>query len=587
MTQAELLKTAFAHHQAGRTAEAEGLYRQILAHDPQQPETLHLLGVLCMQSDRGTEAIELLTRAVALRPKQAEFANHLGAAYGSLERHDEAIAVLRRAVRIAPRDAGVHYNLGTALRNAGRFDEAVASFRHSLAANPNAAEAHYNLGNTLRELKKFDEAEAAYRDALGVRPEYMKALVNLGNVLRDQKRYDESIETLRSAVALDANHASAHLNLGTVLRDAGQFAEAVESLRRAVSLAPHQAEAHNNLGTALQALARFDEAGDCYAEALRLDPDLAEAHFSRATWRIRQGDLLGGFEEYEWRWKCSTFHERGFEQTRWDGSPLAGRTLLLYAEQGLGDTLHFVRYAANARARGGRVIVECQKPLVKLLAACPAVEQVIALGSPLPHFDVHAPLLSLPAILKLSEAQLWDGPYLAADPRLVATWRDRLVQNAGFRIGICWHGNPQNMFNAQRSFPLTTFEPIARVSGVRLISLQRDARDDELASAGFEVLEAGPQIDDQAEAFCNTAAMVKNLDLVITTDTSIAHLAGGLGVPVWLALSAHVDWRWMLDREDTPWYPLARLFRQSELGRWDDVFARMTTALEKLVASPR
>jgi tetratricopeptide (TPR) repeat protein len=584
---AELLSSALAHHQAGSVMAAEQLYRQVLASDPNQPDALHLLGVLCMQSGRGEEAIEHLSRAFSLRPNSAEFANHLGAAYGSLKRFDEAVTVLRRAVQLAPADSQAHYNLGTALRSSERLTEAVASFRHAVAANPSAAEAHYNLANTLRDLGQLSEAEASYRDALAVRPGYMRALVNLGNVLRDQKRHVESIAVLRQAVELDPAYAPARLNLGTVLRDACQFDEAIVHLQRAVELSPDLPEAHNNLGTALQAVARFDEAGACYKKALRLDPGSPDAHFGHATWRLRQGDLAGGFDEFEWRWKCKSFAERGFPQPRWDGAPLNGRTVLLYAEQGLGDALHFVRYAAHAKRLGGRVIVECHPALVKLLgcggAIAATIDELIAFGAPLPAFDTHAPLMSLPGILKLAESQLWSGPYLAADPMLVATWRDRLARHDGFRIGACWQGNPEHMFNAQRSYPLAALAPVARVPGVRLARLQKDAEAAEIAAAGFDLLEFGDDFDDASGPFMDSAAVIANLDLVITTDTAIAHLAGGLGARVWLALSAHPDWRWMLNREDTPWYGTMRLFRQSALGAWDDVFAHMAEELAWIV----
>ena len=589
MQHTQLLSTAFAHHQAGRPEQAEPIYRQILAAEPAQPDALHLLGVLCLQSGRGDEAIELLGRALAARPNHADTANHLGAAYGMQKRYDEAVSVLRRAVTAAPQDAGAHYNLGTALRNAGKLDEAVTSFRHAVAANPHAAEAHYNLGNTYRELKKLNEAEISFRHALAARPNYLKAMINLGSLLRDRKQYPESIALLEQAVALAPDHALAHMNLGTVLRDARQFDKALAPLERAVQLNPESAEAHNNLGTALQSLARFDEAGRCYDEALRLDPDLADAHFSRATWRLRNGDLAGGFEEYEWRWKCATFSDRGFPQPRWQGEPLDGRKVLLYGEQGMGDTLHFVRYAENAKRLGGHVIVECHEPLLAVLAGCPWIDELIPFNTPLPQFDTHAPLLSLPGILKLPEGRLWNGPYLTIGGDLVEQWRARLREFEGFRVGICWQGNPNHLFDAQRTVPLSTFEPLARVPGVRLFSLQYGVPVDAAARAeqgvDFEVIDVQAEYDQQRGAFVDAAAVMKNLDLVVTVDTVVAHLAGGLGVPTWVAMSAHPDWRWMLDREDSPWYPSVRLFRQSELDRWDDVFARMASRLTDLAST--
>jgi tetratricopeptide (TPR) repeat protein len=572
------LATALAQHRAGNLTAAEELYRQIVAEAPENAAAWDLLGALCLQSGRAAEAVEWINRAVTINASAPDFYNHLGAAYGALEQHDAAVASLRRAVQLDPRLAGSHYNLGTALRNQGRLDDAVASFRHSIAAEPNSPEAHYNLANTLAELKRLDEAEASYRAALALRPTYVRALVNLANLLRDRERLAEAVDTLRIAVAAEPRHANAHLNLGTMLRDVGQYEEAVASLQTAVSLAPASAEAHNNLGTALQALARFREANVCYEEALRLDPNLADAHFSRATSLLREGDLAAGFAEYEWRLKCKSFG-RTFSQPRWDGSPLSGRSVLLHAEQGLGDTLHFVRFAATAKSRGGRVIVECQAALLPLLQSCQGIDELVAVGSPLPHFDFQCPLMSLVGTLGLSLEDLWHGTYLSAEAALVDAWRDRLGHRSGPRVGVCWQGNTKHLFDAQRSFALADLEPVARVAGTPLVSLQKGAQT-AIAESLFEMTDLGPDFDTVAGAFMDTAAVMKSLDLMITADTAVAHLAGALGVPVWVALSAHCDWRWFAGHDDSLWYPSMRLFRQTRLGDWAGVFERMAAALK-------
>ncbi len=581
MNLAQLLSAAFDHHQAGRADQAEQLYGQVLTLDPRQPDALHLLGVLCMQTGRSERAVELMTQSLALRPNHAETANHLGAAYGALHRYDESVTVLRRAAQMAPHDAAVHYNLGTALRNANRLQDSVVSLRHAVAANPNLAEAHYNLGNSLRELKQYAEAEAAYRAALAARPDYIRAIVNLGHLFRELKRYDEAIDVLQQAIAIDPNHAGAYANLGTTIRDTGRYAEAVPLLRKAIELNPQSAEAYNNLGTTFHALGQSDEAGRCYDEALRINPELADAHLSRATWRLRNGDLAGGFEEYEWRWKTKVFSDRGFPQPRWNGEPLDGRTILLYAEQGLGDTLHFVRFAAEARQRGGRVIVECHEPLVELLRGSSLADVVIPLRSPLPPFEVHAPLMSLPHILKLAPDQFWRGAYLTTDPERVAAWRERLAPCPGFRVGICWRGNREHIFDAQRTLQLAALAPLARVPGVRLVSLQKDATDDELAQGGFEVIDTINGGARPTDSFADAAAVIHQLDLVVTVDTSVAHLAGGLAAPTWVTISANPDWRWQLTGERTPWYPSLRLFRQETLCHWADVIERIASELAK------
>jgi tetratricopeptide (TPR) repeat protein len=578
----ELLSAALAQHRAGNLPLAETLYREILAAAPDAADAWHLLGALCFQANRPEEAVTAIERAIRLNPTNADYYSHLGAAYGALKQHDPAIENLRRAVRLAPQSATAHYNLGTALRNAERIEDAVASFRHAVAADPKAAEAHYNLANALRDLRRYEESEASYRAALAVRPNYVKALVNLGSVLNELRRRDEAVETLRSAISIEPRHARAHLNLGGVLRDWGRFDEAIVELETAAALDPNSAEAQNNLGTAYQTRAEFDRAWACYQRALALDPTLPDTHFSHATHLLRRGELQAGFEEYEWRWKCKSFSSRGFAQPRWDGGTLEGKTVLLYAEQGLGDTLQFVRFAQNAKQRGGKVIVECHAPLLKLLAGTPGIDQLIAFNTPLPEFDVHSPLMSLPGVLRLAEDELWWGPYLAVDPQRAEKWRQQLAAIHGFRVGLCWQGNPQHLFDMQRSIPLAKLAPLAAIPGVQLISLQKEIGSEQIAGCSFPVHQLGESLDADG-AFLDTAAVLQQLDLVIAVDTAVAHLAGALGVRVWIPLSAHGDWRWMSERRDSPWYPSARLFRQRQLDAWDDVVAELAAELAVLL----
>jgi hypothetical protein len=331
----------------------------------------------------------------------------------------------------------------------------------------------------------------------------------------------------------------------------------------------------------LHALAEFDQARDHYEQALKLDPKLPDAHFSRAMCLLREGDLADGFAEYEWRWKCKPF-QRPFVQPRWDGSPLADRTLLLFGEQGLGDTLQFVRYAALAKRRGGRVVVECQEPLIPILQSCPGIDDLVSFGSQLPHFDVQCSLMSLVGVLGLKLEELWEGPYLSADPQRVASWGQQLASCKGPRVGVCWRGNPKHLFDSQRSFNLRELAPVQRALGAPLISLQKDAGG-LIRDSGLEVVDLGSQLD-AGGAFLDTAAVMMGLDLVISADTAVAHLAGALGVPAWLALSANSDWRWFVGHDDSLWYPSMRLFRQAKLNEWQDVFERMAEAIAQLPA---
>jgi hypothetical protein len=299
------------------------------------------------------------------------------------------------------------------------------------------------------------------------------------------------------------------------------------------------------------------------------------------------GDFEPGWREYEWRWKTTRFPPRNFRQPVWCGEPLEGRAILLHTEQGLGDALQFIRYAPLVKRFGGTVFVECEKPLWKLLSRCPGIEQLIVAGEEVPPFDVYAPLLSLPGILKTTMASIpANVPYVFADNALITLWRDRLGGGRLFRIGINWHGRTGRGYWRERDIPIECFAALSRVPNVQLVSLQRGEGEHELARSGIPIIDLSDEVDTVHGAFMDTAAIMTNLDLVITSDTSIPHLAGALGVPVWLALPFVPDWRWLLDRSDSPWYPTMRLFRQGRAGDWSDVFSQIETAVRDL-ATPK
>jgi hypothetical protein len=418
---------------------------------------------------------------------------------------------------------------------------------------PGYAEAHNSLGIALAALGDPGAAAASYRRAVEIRPDYAEAQSNLGNVLKDQ----------------------------------GKLEEAVASYRRALELKPNFADAHSNLGVALIKQGRLEEALASLEQALRVNPDHPLAHLNRGVVWLLQGDYERGLPEHEWRCKQRGIRPRPFPQPLWDGSPLEGRTILLHAEQGLGDTIQFIRYAALVKRRGGTVVAACQGALLPVLAGCPGIDALVGQDGPMPPFDVQAPLLSLPRILGTTPRTIpAEVPYLRARADLVERWQEELRSPGSFLVGITWQGNPDHREDHLRSFSLSRFEPLARIPGVRLISLQKGPAAGQVAElAGrLEVADLGDRLGD----FADTAAVMRNLDLVITADSSPAHLAGALGVPVWVALPFAPDWRWMLGREDSPWYPSMRLFRQAAPGDWDGVFARMAEALERrLAAAPR
>jgi hypothetical protein len=342
-----------------------------------------------------------------------------------------------------------------------------------------------------------------------------------------------------------------------------------------------------NLGNALRDRGEPDSAESSYLAALRIEPDYAEAHYIRALGQLLRGQFEEGWQGYEWRSKCRSFPRRSFDRPTWDGTPLAGRTILLHAEQGLGDVLQFIRYAAPVKDRGGIVLVECPAALRELLGRTPGIDRLIAQGESLPWFDVQASLMSLGRILRTSLATIpANVPYVFPDPEAADRRRQELAGDAGLKVGICWQGNPNYPGDRQRSFPLDQLAPLARVPGVRLFSLQKGhGREQIRALAGrFDVTDLGQHLDETAGAFVDTAAVLKSLDLVIAPNTAIAHLAGAMGVPAWVALPDSLEWRWMVGREDSPWYPTIRLFRRTAGQGWDEVFERMASQLPARVA---
>jgi len=593
------LDQAVAYHRAGQLDQAERLYQQILQADPQHADALHLLGVVSSQSGKYAAAIDYITRAIGVNPRVAAFHSNLGIAYRELKRLDDAVACWRRALDLDPNFADAYSNLGCTLKDQGKLEEAGACCQRAIQCQPNHAMGHNNLGNVLLEMGNVEEAVACYQRALQLRPRYAEAHNNLGNALAKQDRLSEAMACYRRALEIQPNSASAHNNLGRALKDQGELEEAEAWFRRALELKPGSAESHNNLGNTLRELGRFDEALACFGRALGLEPNYANAHMNRSLVWLQTGDFERGWPEYEWRLRTKEWALRPFAQPQWDGSSLAGKSILLHAEQGLGDTIQFVRYASLLRDRGATVILECQRPLVRLLAGCPGVDQLIAQGDSLPTFDTHAPLMSLPGTLGTHLENLPANiPYLQAAPELVEAWQDRLVRLDGlidagaandrcsgdlYKIGIAWRGNPKFPGDRSRSIPLECFAALADVPGVCLISLQKGSGSDELAAVRdrFRVVDLASDLDEAAGPFMDTAAVMMSLDLVVTCDSAPAHLAGALGVPVWLALSHVPDWRWLLDRPDSPWYPTARLFRQKTRGDWEGAFQEIQSALRQ------
>jgi Flp pilus assembly protein TadD len=483
-----------------------------------------------------------------------------------------------------------YFRRGTSLLRERCFAEAEACFREALRIDPDDADVLNNLGTAVWEQGRAGESMAYYLRAHQFKPRDFGILNNVGIALWDQGRPERAVVFYRRALEIQPDSFDTRMNLGVSLSDLGQFDEALVWIRSSLELQPGSADAWDNLGMTLARQGNWQEAMACYDRAIELRPDFGEAHRNRALGWLAQGDFEQGWPEAEWRLKCRNPPGFGFPRPRWIGDPLAGRTILLHWEQGLGDTLQFIRFAPLVKERGGQVWFYCQPPLVRLVKRSPGVDQIFDGTSPVPDFQVHAPLMSIPAIVGTTLATLPRDPYLSADAATIEHWRMDLLRGLGvsdlasvFTIGIAWQGSPHNRIDRWRSFPLEKLAPLAKLPGVRLISLQKGAGTEQIrALAGaFPVVEldgAGAGQKDTRD-FLDTAAVMSLVDLVVTPETAVAHLAGSLGVRTWVALSSVGDWRWMVDQDDSPWYPSARLFRQTEMGDWDGVFRRMAEAL--------
>ncbi len=603
------------HFQRGEYVEAEAELTQAMDLSPDHAMIHNHLGATLVQMGQLDRALVSLTRATELDPSSGEAQFNLGCALRSAGQSEAARAAFERAVELSPRFVAAWYNLGNELRQQHRLEEAIGAFRQALSLQPDhaktlrnlsvtlarVAELHRNaghlpaaleateeavqldpaspemrvrLGLLLQALERHRDAETAYREALRLRPEYPEALGNLAGVLSAQNRPADALEACDAALALKPDFPEVLVNRGNALWSAGWRGEALEDYQRAVELAPDFADGHYNLGKALSELRRVPEAMHEFEEAIRCEPDHAGAHFARGLDWLRAGDFARGWEGYEWRWGLKSFGRLSPNQL-WDGRDAEGKTLLVRCEQGLGDFIQFVRYAAELKRRGATVVVECPKPLLPLMQSCPGIDRLVPRGEAPVAFDAYAPIVSLARLLGTRvDSVPADIPYLEPAPELLVKWRKRLGAWRGIRIGVAWEGNPDYPKNRERSFSLGELAGIRSLPGIHLISL--------LPGRGRgEINVLGDDLDTEAGPFMDTAAVMRSLDLVIACDSALAHLAGALGVPTWLALDTAPDWRWLDDREDSPWYPTHRIFRQTAPGDWSSVFGEM----QRLLAS--
>ncbi len=569
----------------GKNAEALANYDRALALQPGHAEALSNRGNTLKALKRFDEALDSFDRALAAQPDYPAALSNRGAVLFEMTRYEDALATYDRSLAIRPDQVVALYNRGGALHKLGRFEEAIASYDRALALNPGLVEAHANRGNTLNMLNRYDEALASFDRALALRPDLVEALTNRGNALNGLKRYDEALASYDSAIVCQPTHAGAHYNRGTTLHEMKRYDEALACYDRAIALQPNYPEAFSNRGATLWELKRHNEALASYDRAIAIQPEFPEAHWNAASLRLLTGDFARGWAEYEWRWKYKTMAlaKRKFAKPQWGGEPIEGKTILVHSEQGLGDAIQFCRYVPLLAARGARVILEVDRRLQELMLSLDGAAQVLSVGDALPEFDAHCPLLSLPrAFHTLLETVPSQTPYLRASPERVTKWNTRLGPKHGLRVGLIWSGNPAHHRDQARSIEFSALLPLLD-AGATFFSLQKDVRpaDAAVLAKRNDVV----QLADELADFSDTAAVMAQLDLIISVDTSTVHLAGALGRPIWILLPYLPDWRWLLDRDTSPWYPTARLFRQDESRRWDSVIPRVRAALSEMIAN--
>jgi tetratricopeptide (TPR) repeat protein len=617
ITMDETLRSAFSFLEKGNISQAEFLYKKVIEIQPSNFDALFMLGAIYLLSGNYDLSISFTERALQSDPANASAYYNLGVSYQEKAELDKSVLYYQKAVEFDPALAPAYCNLGTVFQKKNEFEKAVSYYLKALELDPALISASYNLGSVLQEKGDLEKAAHYYRAALGLDPAFADAWNTLGSVLQEQGKVDEAISDYLKAIECDPNLMDAYYNLGKVLMEKGQIDEAIGYYRKALQLNPNSAEAHNNLGFSLlekgrpdEALSHFrkavsinpefsqayynlalyhqdrnmpDEAVLYYEKAIRHRPDYVDAHWNMACALLLSGNFERGWKEYEWRWKLKKHRGYRISRPQWDGSDISGRTILLHAEQAFGDTIQFVRYAPLVEQRGAKVIVQAPKELGRLIGNVSGAAQVVADGGQLPEFDLHCPLLSLPLVfgttLHSVPAQV---PYIYVDPSLYLKWRERLrCDSSRLKIGLVWTGRINVERERRRSCSLDLFKGLMQFENTTFYSLQKGNGTGQVkpGTKDIKLVDYTKDLDD----FLDTAALAANLDLIISVDTAVAHLAGAIGKPVWTLLPFVPDWRWMLDREDSPWYPTMRLFRQPSPGNWEAAICDVARELDYLL----
>lgn len=612
---AKQLALACEHLRAGNVDQARRLYRKVLKHEPENAEAWRLMGVAAAEANDLDNAAMFIAKAIQLAGPVPAWCTTLGRIFVRLGRHTEAAACFRQALAQDPFNAHVSFELGNSLVSLGNMAAALSAFEHAAELEPsNAAyrygvgfacyrngnseraaecfervleldsdhaESHYNLGVIRMSQNRINEARRSFECALNLNPLHPDALNNLGLLLQDQGDNQGAASSFRKACRARRGYYAAEFNLARVLAAEHDVDGSLAAYQASVDRRPEHLDARLGLAAALVASGRTQEAVTHLEAALQCDPHSVAAKLNLALALLQLGRWRDGWPLYESRFRRSVAANRRFDRPRWEGEPLAGKRILLHAEQGFGDTIQFARFVPMVHDLGAKVLLECPPGLVDVVESLDGVDDIVPCGTALPDFDVHSALMSLAGVFETGPASVpSDVPYLLPEHRRVQEWSDTLRQSVDpglLRVGLTWEGNPDHRQDCDRSLDPGLLEPLAKIEGVALFNLQRNPR----LRPNFELLGMSALCND----FPDTAAAILNLDLVISVDTSIAHMAGALGKPVWTLLAFAADWRWMLDREDTPWYPTMRLFRQPKRGDWASPIATVAEELKKAAAS--
>lgn len=584
---------AIAHNNLGsvfqlskRFNEAIISYKQaiLLKHD--YDEAYYNLGNAFQSIGQLDDAIANYRHAIALNPDDADVHSNLANALRKNKKPEEALVSYKQATKLMPLNAELHNNLGAALQEQNKFDEAVLSCRQAVILNPKLAKAHNNLGTALKKKHKLEDAIKCFNKAIELKTDYAEAYYNLGSALHTSGNYIESVNAYKRAITIKPDYAKAHYNLGNAMKKLNNLDEAVIRYKHAIKIKPDYVMAYNNLGTILQEQGKINEAAECYSRAIKLKPDYAEAHLNKALTSLLNGNLESGWQEYEWRLQTKNYAFRKFNFPMWDGKPLNGKNILIHTEQGFGDTIQFIRYLPMVQAQGGYVTFECPENLICLLKNYVGIDKIIekkTYGKLSKHFDFHVPLLSLPGIFGTTLDSIpSQKQYISVNPDLIDQWRTRLNDDHKFKIGIVWAGNPNHKKDHNRSCSLNDFASLSEIPEITFYSLQKGQASFETNNPpdGMKIINIETDLHD----FTDTAAVILNLDLVISVDTAVAHLAGAIGKPIWTLLPFVPDWRWLLNRSDSPWYPGMRLFRQTQPDDWIEVFKQVKDTLTQRIS---